>query len=307
MPSLSSIILKLHLRFLKPFIRFADVETSRKAQDKLGKLGAKAHQSDVAFYDVQFDNFSACFATPKGCVKPKEHVVLYLHGGAYTAGSLDYARGFGSVVASSTTLNVFCVAYRLAPEHMFPAALDDVLCAYDYLLASGFKPEHIAFAGESAGGGLVYCLALKLKQLKRPLPAALVGISPWTDLTLSGASYLNNVLRDPTLSRSAIIDDAIMYAEGRRRNPFVSPIFGELDGLPPSLIFVGGSEILLDDAKTLANKLEEYGNRCELIISPGMWHVYPLFGTPEARAAIKRMTEFLQEAILGDDREDIKR
>ncbi len=297
MPSIRAVILRTQLRLLRPFVRNADVEASRLAQDQIGRMGARALEANVSFTQTVFETFSAAFASPTGLPESDPRVILYLHGGAYTAGTLDYAMGFGGVLAHRTRCRTFCVAYRLAPEHPFPAALDDALTAYRYLLHAGYKPENIAFVGESAGGGLIFCLALLLSQRGEPLPAALVAMSPWTDLTQTGASYVKNKRRDPTLNRRTLAESAIMYAQSNLGNPLVSPAFGSFTDFPPSLLFVGGSEILLDDAHMLHQRLLAAGCESTLVIAPGLWHVYPLFNTPEARDAITRIDAFLSKRI----------
>jgi len=297
MPSIQALILRGQLRLLRPFVRNADVEAARAAQDQLGKLGARALERTVSFTYTTFENFDACFASPEGLPENDKRVILYLHGGAYTAGTLDYAMGFGGVLAHRTRCRIFCAAYRLAPEHPYPAGLDDALTAYHFLLHAGYKPENIAFVGESAGGGLIFCLGLLLKQRGEPLPAAFVAMSPWTDLTQTGASYEKNKRKDPTLNRRTLAESAIMYARGDLEIPLVSPAAGDFAGFPPSLLFVGGNEILLDDAKMLHNALLRAGAQSQLVIAPGLWHVYPLFNTPEARASIARIDDFLRQRI----------
>ena len=224
-------------------------------------------------------------------------MILYLHGGGYTAGGLDYAKGFGALLASQTRLIVFCVAYRLAPEHKFPAAQDDALAAYQYLLDSGYAPEHIAIAGESAGGGLALSLTLRLRDEHKPLPACVVAISPWADLSLSGSSYRNNVQRDPTLIRESLAYYAIAYAAGHENEAYVSPVRGDFCGFPPSLLFAGGDEILLSDAKTVYQQMKKAGAECTLVVEDGMWHVYPLYGTREGKRALEQMSLYLRTRL----------
>lgn len=297
MPSLGAQFLKLQLRLAKPIVRFTSIEAARGAQDQLGRITARMLKSKVVYEPVSFDTFQACFAVSTSCVTPCDRAVLYLHGGGYTAGSLDYAKGFGGLLASHTKLSVFCAAYRLAPEHKFPDALDDAMNAYRYLLQQGFVPAHIAFAGESAGGGLEYCLALRCKDEGVPLPKCIVGISPWTDLTFSGASYYNNVLRDPTLIRESLAYYVLAYAAGHEDEPYVSPVFGDLSGMPKSLLFAGSDEILLDDARTLFQRLTDHGSPAELVVEKGMWHVYPLYGTLEGKHAVKKMSSFIRREL----------
>lgn len=293
MPSLLSVVVREQIRLIKPIINRMSIPVARTFQDALGELGAKLVAGRVIFEPVPMDGFEACFAVPAD-QKDKRRVILYLHGGAYVAGNMKYARGFAGILADKIQQPVFSVAYRLAPEHPFPAALDDALTAYQYLLANGWDARQISFVGESAGGGLVYCLCLRLKQLGLPLPAALVGISPWTDLTFGGASYTTNACKDPSLAEDVLRDHAAVYANGKQQDPLVSPIFGDLTGLPPSLLLAGGDELLLSDAVTLAERLKSSGCSCELIVEDGLWHVYVLFSIPEARSALDKIACFLE-------------
>ncbi len=297
MLSLSAYLLKFELRLAKPIARFAGIEAYRVAQDQLGRLTARLLQTKVTFEPVEFPDFSACFAISNLCESPCNRAVLYLHGGGYTAGGLDYAKGFGALLAAQTRLNIFCVAYRLAPEHKYPAALDDAYTAYQYLLKAGYAPEHIAIAGESAGGGLTLALALRLRDEGLPMPGCIAAISPWADLTLSGASYRNNVLRDPSLIREALAYYAIAYAAGHEYEPYVSPVFGDYCNFPPCLLFAGGDEILLSDAKTVQQHLLRAGAKSELVVERGMWHVYPLYGMPEGKRALDKMSAFIQTEL----------
>ena len=179
-----------------------------------------------------------------------------------------------------------------APEYQFPAALDDAYEAYEYLLKSGYPANKIYLCGESAGGGLCLSLCLKIKQTGLDAPAGLVVISPWADLTQSGLSYTYNRDIDPSLSKARLDNYAKMYAEGDEANPFVSPLFGDLASLPPSLIFVGGDEILKDDSVTLHRKLMQAGCVSELVISEGMWHAYILYGVKESKNDFNKISAF---------------
>ncbi len=297
MLSIGSMLMKMQLSLLKPIARFTTIEAARAGQDALGKISAGILGKLIVDYtDVPFEGFEACFATPDGCETADTHVILYLHGGGYTAGGLDYAKGFGGVVAANAGIKTLCVAYRLAPENKFPAALDDVMAAYRFLLGR-YAPENIAFVGESAGGGLTYCLLHKCKREGVPLPRCAVGISPWTDLTLSGKSYQNNVHRDPSLCRESLAYYALAYAAGQETSAYVSPIFGDFTGFPPSRLFAGGDEILVDDSRTLYHRLSEAGCEVSLHVEPGMWHVYPIYGTPEGRVAVREIAEFVQQKL----------
>lgn len=293
MPSFLSLLTRGQIRLLKPILNRMSISEARELQDALGRLGAKSVAGRVAFEPVPGDGFEACFVLPEN-EKDSRRVVLYLHGGGFVAGNMTYACGFAGILADKTQQRVLSVAYRLAPEHPFPAALDDALAAYRYLLDKGWQAWQISFAGESAGGGLIFSLCLRLKQLDLPLPAALVGISPWTDLTLSGASYRTNARKDPSLSVKELRYYAAAYAGGQEQNPLVSPLFGDLTGLPPSLLLAGGNELLLSDAVTLAAGLKDSGCACELWVEKGLWHVYALYRIPEARVAMNRIADFLE-------------
>ena len=271
---LSAKLGRSQLNFFKPFVAGCSLEVTRKGQDKLGELMSALHKREVLIRDHDFERFQGAWVMPRD--ERRSGVVLYLHGGGYTCGSLDYAKGFAATLASECGVRVFCAAYRLAPENPYPAAVEDALEAFDYLLKKGFAPRQILLCGESAGGGLIYALCLKLKQLGRELPCGLIGISPWVDLTGSGASYETNRDNDPSLTQELLEFYAKCYTQDPA-DPLCSPVRGDLDGLPPSLLFAGGDEILLDDARTLHDRLRAAGCRSRLIIAPGRWHAYVLY------------------------------
>ena len=271
---LSAKLVRSQLNFFKPFVAGCSLEVTRKGQDKLGELMSALHKREVLIRDHDFERFQGAWVMPKD--ERRSGVVLYLHGGGYTCGSLDYAKGFAATLASECGVRVFCAAYRLAPENPYPAAVEDALTAFDYLLKKGYAPHQILLCGESAGGGLIYALSLKLKQLGRKLPCGLIGISPWVDLTGSGASYETNRDNDPSLTQELLEFYAKCYTQDPT-DPLCSPVRGDLTGLPPSLLFAGGDEILLDDARTLHDRLKAAGCRSKLIIAPGRWHAYVLY------------------------------
>ena len=295
--TLGTRLLRMQLRLTKPIARFATIDDARRAQDQLGRMSAELLKTKINYAPVEFDRFPACFAISNACVEPCDRAVLYLHGGGYTAGGLDYAKGFGGLLAAQTSVSVLCVAYRLAPENKFPAAQDDAVDAYQFLLDSGYAPENIAIVGESAGGGLALSLTLRLRDEGKPLPACIVAISPWADLTLSGSSYNNNVRLDPTLIRESLAYYVIAYAAGHEDEAYVSPILGDFTGFPPTLLFAGSDEILLSDAKTVYKRLKKASAECKLVVEEGMWHVYPLYGTPEGKKALEEMSLFIQTRL----------
>ena len=267
-------LVRSQLNFFKPLAENCSLELTRKGQDKLGELMTAMHRRETFSREHDFRNFQGAWIMPKD--ERRTGVILYLHGGGYTCGSLEYAKGFASTLATECGVRVFCAAYRLAPEHPYPAALEDALESYEYLLKKGYPARQILLCGESAGGGLIYALCLKLKELGRPLPCGLVGISPWTDLTSSGASFETNRDVDPSMTRELLTFYAGCYTQ-TPEDPLCSPLFGDLHGLPPSLLFVGGDEVMLDDTRMLHEKLLQSGCRSKMHIAPERWHAYVLY------------------------------
>ena len=265
---------RAQLNLFKPVMTSCSLEASRKGQDKLGELMTALHRSEIMTKNHDFQHFQGAWIMPQD--QRRGGVVLYLHGGGYTCGSLEYAKGFSSVLAAECGVRVFCAAYRLSPEHRYPAAVEDALEAYQYLLKKGYAGHQILLCGESAGGGLIYALCLKLKELGLPLPCGLIGISPWTDLTGSGKSYEENREVDPSMSPELLQFYAKCYTDDPA-NPLCSPLFGDLTGFPPSLLFVGGDEVMLDDTRMLHQKLVKSGCRSKLIVAPERWHAYVLY------------------------------
>ena len=265
---------RAQLNLFKPAMTSCSLEASRKGQDKLGELMTALHRSEIMTKNHDFQHFQGAWIMPQD--QRRDGVVLYLHGGGYTCGSLEYAKGFSSVLAAECGVRVFCAAYRLAPEHRYPAAVEDALEAYQYLLKKGYAGHQILLCGESAGGGLIYALCLKLKELGLPLPCGLIGISPWTDLTGSGKSYEENREVDPSMSPELLQFYAKCYTDDPA-DPLCSPLFGDLTGFPPSLLFVGGDEVMLDDTRMLHQKLVKSGCRSKLIVAPERWHAYVLY------------------------------
>lgn len=224
--------------------------------------------------------------------------VLYLHGGGYTSGSPRVYRHFTWRIASATRAIVVAIDYRLAPEHPFPAALDDAVAAYRSLSAAG--AGRIVVMGDSAGGGLALALLLKLRDEGIALPAAAIALSPWTDLVLTGASLKANAKSDPVVN----VEDAAMFSKlylagADARAPYASPLYGDPAGLPPTLIHVGSDEILHDDAVRMAERMRDAGCRVELEVWRRMPHVWHLFAPvlPEANRAIARIARFVDRHL----------
>jgi len=226
--------------------------------------------------------------------------ILFLHGGGFIVGSPALYRHFTWRIASAARAHVLAIDYRLAPEHPFPAALDDAVAAYRWLLTDGAEPRQMAVMGDSAGGGLALSLLLRLRDESIPLPAAAVALSPWTDLAMTGLSLKLNAEADPLVSPQQARHFVDYYLAGTDpRSPYVSPMYGEPTGLPPTIIQVGSDEALRDDAVRMAERMRGAGCRVELEIWQRMPHVWHLFAPvmPEARQAIERIGAFVIEAI----------
>jgi epsilon-lactone hydrolase len=222
--------------------------------------------------------------------------ILYLHGGAYVIGSPTTHRGLAGQIAHVSQARLLLIDYRLAPEHPFPAALEDSLSSYHWLLEKGFTPEHIAIGGDSAGGGLTLSTALSLRDNHEELPAALFLLSPWTDLTFSGDSIRTRADRDPLLQMGGDLTMVNTFANGHPlTHPYISPLFADFHDLPPTLIQVGTEEILYDDSSRLEQKAQLAGVDVTMETWPGMWHVFQGFApyVPESRQAIIKIGDFL--------------
>jgi monoterpene epsilon-lactone hydrolase len=235
--------------------------------------------------------------------RPDRHV-LYLHGGGYVFGSVSHYRDFIWRIADAAQARVLCIDYRLAPEHKFPAAVDDAVAAYRWLLAQGAKSDQTAIMGDSAGGGLALAALLRLRDEGASLPKAAVALSPWTDLAVTAPSYAQNEASDPMLVAAQARYYAACYLGGADpRHPYASPLYGDPTGLPPCLIQVGSDEILHDDAVRMAERLRAAGCRVVLEVWPRMPHVFQLFARilPEARDAIAHIGAFLRAEWAGGD------
>lgn len=304
------------LNLLKPFAAKCSLSLVRRTQDSIGKLMANSYKNDVKYEQIKVGSLNCAMLTPKE--ELSSGVILYLHGGGYACGNLDYAGGFGSMLAVKCGIRVFIVEYRLAPEHPYPAALDDAMDAYGYLLSGGYEPSRIALCGESAGGGLCYALCQKLRDKGRSLPAGIIAISPWTDLTLSSESYEINKKIDPsmTVERLKYFSDCYVYgrddsvenllprsnpdADADRRiksEPRISPLFDSQEKMPESLIFVGGDEIMYDDSVFMHQRLLAADCKSELVVAPGLWHGYVLYDLPEREGDFSKISKFIRKII----------
>lgn len=272
-----------------PKIRRSMERVARFAPDR--PRGVSVRQTVVA--DVPCE-----WSLPEG--PPSGRHVLYLHGGAFVCGSPRTHRGMVGRIARGAGARILTPEYRLAPEHPFPAGLEDCAAVYRALLASGVHPERLAVAGDSAGANLVFALLLTLKRQGLPMPAAAVVMSPFVDMTGSGESMKTNAELDPLLHIDGLPSVVGAYAAGRDlRDPLLSPLFGDLAGLPPCLIQCGSDEILRDDAVRMRSALEAAGVTVELEVWNRMPHVWQAFARliPEAPLALERIGRFLAEKL----------
>ncbi|MVT50087.1 alpha/beta hydrolase fold domain-containing protein [Bradyrhizobium yuanmingense] len=232
--------------------------------------------------------------------------ILYLHGGGFRIGSIVSHRDLIARIGHACGCRVLAIKYRLAPEHRFPAALDDTLIAYRYLRGQGLQPADIALAGDSAGGNLVLAAMLALRDRGEALPAAAVLMSPWTDLAATGASYESRAKADPIHQRAMILALAKNYLgrDGDPRHPLASPLYADLSGLPPLLIQVGDRETVRDDSTEFAARARAAAVNVELQVFDGMIHVFQMFPEiPQAGEAIAALARFLRGHLhIGDGR-----
>lgn len=232
---------------------------------------------------------------PPGAVAGR--VVLYLHGGGYVIGSPRSHRHLAAAIAAAGQASALLLDYRLAPEHPYPAAVDDATAAYRWLLEQGVAPGHVVVGGDSAGGGLTVATLLALRDARLPLPAGGICISPWVDLTFSGASYRTRAAVDPIVKRPGIDEMARAYLGATAaQTPLASPLFADLRGLPPLLIHVGSDEVLLDDAVQLADRAKTAGVDATLEVWDRMIHVWHWFlpMLDEAQGAVDGIGRFIQ-------------
>jgi acetyl esterase/lipase len=207
-----------------------------------------------------------------------DRAVLYLHGGGYAIGSINTHRRLAYDISAACGARILVIDYRLAPEHPFPAAVDDAAKAWQWLVSQGFDKRRLAIAGDSAGGGLTIATLVNLRDRKLGLPACAVAISPWIDLEGTGGSIAARAAQDPMVQKDSLLWMAGMYLGGKdARTPLAAPLHADLAGLPPVLIQVGTAETLLDDATRLAEKLHGAGGEVKLALWPNMLHVFPLF------------------------------
>jgi epsilon-lactone hydrolase len=275
-----------------------DVNEQRRVLREL--LSAQPLPAEVTVTAAALGGVPTAEVTVDG-VEPR-HVVLYFHGGVYVMGDAALAAGLASQVGRRTHAKVISVDYRLAPEHPYPAAVDDALAAYEALLHTGIAPSDIAFAGESAGGGLAIATLVNARDHGLPLPATTFVMSPYVDLTLAGATMESRREVDPLLSREALQARIPDYTSGQDAAlGLISPVFADLSGLPPLIIQAGTHEVLLDDAVRLAQQAISADVEVTLDITPGVPHVFQAYFPilDEGAAALDRAGQFLSAHLAG--------
>jgi len=273
------------------------VEEGRAGLEELSRL-APLHK------DAKLENVDAGGVPAAWMITPevvKDRAILYLHAGGYVQGSIISHQDLAQRISSVSKTKLLILDYRLAPEHPFPAALEDSISAYEWLINNeGYNPKNLIIAGDSAGGGLTLATLVKLRDQGISLPAAAVCLSPWTDLALTGDSMKLKVHEDPFVSPDGLMFYARLYlGKTDPKNPFASPLYADFGGLPPLCIQVGSAEILLDDSTRLAKRAREAGVEVQLDIWEDMIHVFQAFAVmaPEGTEGINKIGEFIKKVF----------
>lgn len=293
--SIEASLLRLYLRYaVKPRQDpNAPIAELRKAVDDVARLfprpprGVRLEATSVATRDALW------LGAPNA---DTNRAILFLHGGGYVSGTIAMYQDLARRLSAEAGARVLLLDYRLAPEHPFPAAVDDAVAGYRHLLALGFSPSKLAIAGDSAGGGLTVATLIALREAGEPMPSAAWVISPWTDLAYRGASLISNRDADPMIRADVIGAVARWYlGSAHPESPLASPLYAELHGLPPTLIHVGSTEVLLDDSLRLLDRLRAHGTPADMRIYPDLPHVFHLFApyVRESRAAIREAGAYL--------------
>jgi acetyl esterase/lipase len=260
--------------------------------------------SFVPAADIEFEPVTARGVPAEWVTTPESdpsRIVLYFHGGGYTIGSIASYRSYTGRLARASRSRLLSVGYRLAPENPFPAAADDAVAAYRWLLDQGISPNRIAAVGDSAGGGLALSMAISIRDAGVPMPATVVAIGPTTDLAKEGASMKERAHLDPIVTYESSLAHAMRYVgvKDNLKHPRASPLYADLHGLPPLLIMVGTHEALFDDSSRFAAKAKAAGVEVELDIWEEMIHVWPFFADilPEGRQAIDKIGSHIRTRI----------
>lgn len=272
-----------------------DLEKQRRSQEALGNMAAA--MGGLVWEPFELAGMDAAWMRLERPHK-RRRVILYCHGGGYTSGGLGFSKVLASKLTRATGLDVLAFDYRLAPEHPYPAAVEDAQAAWDHLMRLGFGARDVVLAGDSAGGNMALVLCLRLRAEGRMLPGALLLMSPWTDMTCSGESLTGRADIDPVLTPEYIYAVREAYAGGLdHAQPELSPLLADLAGLPPTLIQVGTHEILFSDAERLAERMKAAGTECRLEVWEGMWHDFQMYPSKSAAQAMQNAAHFLIEEL----------
>lgn len=288
---MKSKIVERIIKSAQPIINKMPLENQRSRQTAFFRM--KLLPKDIKYENIIDFSLKAEWVIPENT--DNEKVIFYIHGGGYGMGDLISSRALIAPIAKKCGIKALSFEYRLAPENPFPAALNDTVKAYDYLIDCGYKPENMIILGESAGGGLVFAAMLMLKKSGKIFPRCAVAISPWTDLTETSRSYISNGDKDPLLSAECLEELARSYiGDDSPLNPLISPAYATFDETyPPILIQVGDKEVLYDDSILIRNALVNSGVDVELEIYSDMWHVFHIWQIEQSNIAIQSIADFI--------------
>lgn len=275
------------------FYSGAPLAARRRAIEQLRHITMPADGCELS--TGQIDTIPYEFWTPAN-LNPGR-IIIYSHGGGYMMFSPGTHRGLASRLAQELSAQAIVFDYRLAPEHKFPAAIDDALTVYRYVLSLGYNPRNVIFAGDSAGGGITFGLMIAARDAGLPLPGLAIGLSPWVDMTTSGFSMRENADKDVMLKPDGVAHFATEYMGSQDpKHPYASPLFADLKGLPPIMLQAAGDEILRDDSVRLAAALREAGVKVELDVWPGLFHVFEFAWRwlPQAESGIQKIGDFVR-------------
>lgn len=285
------------IRRVHGIVENPNLEKHRQSQDYIGAI--LGNNKEVTYTEIDMDGIHGEWVSVNRA-HMKKYLILYCHGGGYSTGSCIYGRTLTSKLASTTSMDVVAFDYRLAPEHPYPAAIEDAVKVWNYLMLMGYGARDVVLAGDSAGGNLALALTLKLKEEGRLLPRGMVLMSPWTDLTSSGKSHQTRAEVDPVLDREYIDRMIAAYAgDGDEKqdleNPYISPLFGNFEGFPPVYIQVGENEILLSDSVELHKRMVKANVSVRMDRFKGMWHVFQMSPFKTAYEAMDKNAEFIYD------------
>lgn len=298
MASIQSFVVKSYLKRLKAYVRTHILDIPRLRIEKERVMGSLKSPREVETKPTSIKSVPGMWFTPPKMLKGK--LLYYLHGGGYAAGSINTHQVLIGKLALSCELKTLAINYKLAPENPYPAGLNDVLDVYLWLISEGgYQPKDIVIAGDSAGGGMTLAFLLALKAKRLPMPLSVACLSPWTDLALTGESIILNESIEAILPSMDVLKEWAAYYIGNdsAKNPLISPLYGDLRGLPPMLIQVGTDEIIVDDSTRFADRAKKAGVDCTLEVWNGMPHVWHICWQylPEGKQAINRIAEYFQE------------